>query len=163
MSDAHETDERILKKIVKRNSTCVQENDFLDVIIYYKSPKTLNYIMKNKPDSSLTLKLTNVIYNFDCSFEDCRLQPYVNYIGYTTTTLSRRLTMHLASGAIKSHFAGCHSRQLTRNDLTENTTIMRRDRDINRLQIAGALLILASTPIINRQDTGSIRILKLFS
>ena len=87
----------------------------------------------------------------------------ISYIGYTTTTLSRRLTMHLASGAIKSHFAGCHSRQLTRNDLTENTTIMRWDRDINRLQIAEALLILASTPIINRQDTGSIRILKLFS
>ena len=31
--------------------------------------------------------------------------------------------MHLASGAIKSHYLGCHSRQLTRNDLTENTTI----------------------------------------
>ena len=68
------------------------------------------------------------------------------------TTLSRRLTMHLASGAIKSHFAGCHSRQLTRNDLTDITTIMRRD--INRNQIAEVLLILALTPIINRQDTG---------
>ena len=124
---------------------------------------TLNYIMKNKPDTALTLELTNVIYNFKSSFEECRLQPNVNYIGFTTITLSRRLTMHLASGSIKCHFAGCHSRQLTRNYLTENTNIMRRDRGINRLQITEALLILASTPIINRQDTGSIRILKLFS
>ena len=84
----------------------------------------------------------------------------ISYIGYTTTSLSWLLTMHLASGTktIKSHFAGCHSRKLTKNDLTENTTIMRResrDQDINRLQIAEALLILASTPIINRQDMGS--------
>ena len=156
--------ERILKKIVKYNSTCVQENEFLDVIIYYKSPKTPNYITKNKPDTPSTLKLTNVIYNFICSFEDCRLQPNVNYIGYTTTTtLNRRLTMHLASGAIKLHSAGCHSRQLTRNGLTDNTTIMQRDRDITWLQIAEVLLILASIPMVNRQDKGSIRILILFS
>ena len=32
MSDAHETDEIILKKIVKRKSANIQENDFLDVI-----------------------------------------------------------------------------------------------------------------------------------
>ena len=77
MSDAHETDEMILKIIVKRNSTRVQENDFLDVIIYYKSPKTLVdrlhtkdtgrsfHIMKNKPGRSSTLKLTNVFTILD--------------------------------------------------------------------------------------------------
>ena len=104
--------------------------------------------MKNKPDTSLTLKLTNIIYNFNCSFEDCRLQPNVNYIGYTTTTLSRRLTMHLASGAIKSHFAGFHSRQLTRNDLIENTNILcdETETSINRLQIAEALYISSPRP-----------------
>ena len=69
MSDAHEKDEWILKKIVKRTSTCVQENNFLDAIIYYKSPKRLNYTMKNKHDTSPTLKLTNVIYNFNSSLK----------------------------------------------------------------------------------------------
>ena len=72
--------------------------------------------MKNKPDTSPTLKLTNVIYNFNCSFEDCRLQPNVNYIGYTTTTLSRRLTMHIYIYSIWSDQVslrhGFHSRQL---------------------------------------------------
>ena len=35
MSDGQQTDEKILMKIVKRNSTCVQENDFLNLILYY--------------------------------------------------------------------------------------------------------------------------------
>ena len=43
------------------------------------------------------------------------------YIGLTTTTLSRRLTMHLASGGPKQHALENHNLTLTRDDLVNNT------------------------------------------
>lgn len=61
-------------------------------------------IMKNNqapPPSSL--QQTNVIYEYKCTLDDCEEDPAQCYIGQTQTTLSRRITMHLASGAPKTH------------------------------------------------------------
>ena len=40
---------------------------------------------------------TNIVYKYTCNVGDCELQNST-YIDMTTTTLSRRLTMHLAAG-----------------------------------------------------------------
>ena len=49
------------------------------------------------------------------------------------------------------------------NQLTENTEIIKWNNDVNRLQIAEAVIIKTYNPKINRQDTGMTRTLKLFS
>ena len=46
------------------------------------------------------------------------------YIGETTTSLSRRLTMHLQNG-IRKHFNEKHQEALTRNILESNTKILK--------------------------------------
>ena len=119
--------------------------------------------MKNNLHFKEPLKQTNVIYEYNCPIEECPLQPKSSYIGCTTTSLSRRLTMHLSDGAIKLHSQSVHDNQLTRNNLTENTNILRTVNDQNRMQITEAILIKIQKPRINRQDTGSVRTLKLFT
>ena len=86
-----------------------------------------------------------------------------NYIGSTTTTLSRRLTMHLANGAIKDHQLARHCSVLTRANVVANTTITRKHNDSVRLLIHEALLIKFKDPNLNRQDTGNAKILQLYS
>ena len=79
----------------------------------------------------------------------------------TTTTLSRRLTMHLASGGPKNHSEQIHGSKLTRQELVNNTEILRIETDFPRLQIIEALLIRKESPLINSQSTGTARTLKL--
>ena len=95
MSTSYKIDERIIRNAIKENIRVNNNNDKLDVIIYYKSPKTAQLIMKNNMNKKTQLITTNVIYQFTCPNDDC-MHRSTNYIGSTTTTLSRRLTMHLA-------------------------------------------------------------------
>ena len=83
--------------------------------------------------------------------------------GSTTTTLSRRLTMHLANLAIKDHQLTRHNSNLTRENIVRNTVIIRKHRDKIRLLIREALLIKFKDPNLNRQDTGNTIILQLCS
>ena len=164
MSPAHKVDERVLKSIISRNVKCVIPEDRVNVIVYYRNIKSANMIMKNNLHASGNkLKKTNVIYEFKCPCEDCTLPPNSSYIGYTQCTLSRRLTNHLQSGAIASHFMDVHNRKISRTCIVENTNILRKINDFNRLTIGEALLIKLKKAQINRQDTGRTRTLKLFS
>ena len=108
------------------------------------------------------LNSTNVIYQYNCPNEDCMLQN-INYIGSRTTTLSRRLTMHLNNGAINDHTLSVHRSSLTRLNIVDNTKVLCRQRDTFRLLVHEAILIKFSNPTLNRQDTGSARILKLYA
>ena len=70
--------------------------------------------------------------------------------------------MHLQQGAIKQHTINMHHTDLTRQMLTQNTKIIHKENNNNRLQIKEALLIKKTRPTINKQYTGSDRILTLF-
>ena len=105
----------------------------------------------------------NVIYEYKCKLDGCEHLQNSSYIGHTVTTLSRRLTMHLANGGPKNHCKDPHKIQLTRTMLEEGTTILRREQEENRLKIMEALLIQKDAPTINRQTTGQDRTLKLYS
>ena len=70
--------------------------------------------------------------------------------------------MHLQSGAPKSHTGSRHRDTLTREMMDDNTRIVRRENDKSRLHIYEALIIQQENPIINKQDTGYQRTLKLF-
>ena len=152
MSSAYKVDERIIHDIIQDNVTCVNPADHIKLIIYYKNAKTKNLLMRNNMNTKLDnkLKCTNVVYRFSCPFEDCRLRG-INYIGATTTSLSRRLTMHLRDGAPKHHMAQTHQTTLTRKHLTENTTIIKIQHNKTRLFISEALLIRQHAPPLNKQ------------
>ena len=89
---------------------------------------------------------------------DCAHQNNT-YIGLTTTTLSRRLTMHLASGGPKQHAQDNHNIILTREDLVNNTNILFNKFNHNKLSIMEALLIRNLYPTIINQSTGINRTL----
>ena len=106
------------------------------------------------------LKQTNIVYKYTCNVGDCELQNST-YIGMTTTTLSRRLTMHLAGGGPKIHMQNNYNSTISRENLVQNTNILYYEPDFNRLQIMEAILIQELTPTINNQNTGVQRTLKL--
>ena len=114
--------------------------------------------LSHEPDP---LMATNVIYEYKCITGDCELQLDSKYIGMTTTTLSRRMTMHLASGGPKSHSQQQHHQTLSRQDLVANTKIIGRSDDFTRLQVLEAVHIKTKQPTINNQSTGASRILRL--
>ena len=71
-------------------------------------------------------KKTNVIYKFKCPLGDCISDNNNISVGLTSTTLSRRLTMHLSdTSSIAQHLKkhSCPTTQL-RKILTDNTTIL---------------------------------------
>ena len=47
-----------------------------------------------------------------------------SYVGLTSTTLSRRLTMHLQGGAPLKHTRPAHNGTLNRDDIVSNTNII---------------------------------------
>ena len=73
--------------------------------------------MKNNSTKKDDLHQTNVRNEFSCAQEDCRRFQTVKYIAMTSTTPSRRITMHIESGAIKIHMRETHIR-LTKEKMT---------------------------------------------
>ena len=76
--------------------------------------------------------------------------------------MSRRLSYHLQNGALKEHFSLKHQRKLERKESELCLSIRYKENDVNRLEILEALMILKENPELNKQDTGSKRILLLF-
>lgn len=163
MSSAHKTDERVLQEIVKRNVRCTSPGDTLKLVVYYKSSKTHQLVMNNNPTRKRDrLHRTNVLYQFTCPEEGCRLLPNIKYIGMTTTTLSRRMTCHLSSGAPKQHMRDAHQVTLTRTMMEDNTQILTCYTDPVRLAIAEAIYIKDIGPAVNLQAATFTRTLKLY-
>ena len=162
MSSAYKVDERVIRQII---SDCVKgtnTDDDVKLEIYYQNRKTNNLVVKNNVHADGNkLKRVNVVYQFYCPYEDCRLHS-VSYIGSTTTTLSRRLTMHLREGSPKEHMHIQHDSTLTRKQLVENTIIITSSNNPHRLRILETLHIQDKTPTINKQISSSAVTLALW-
>ena len=161
MNTEYRTEERTLNHIVKKNVTCEDDSHNLKLPIYYQSTKTKHLVMRNNPIESKWLMRTNVVYKFDCPFEGCRLQNN-NYVGFTCTTLSRRLTMHKQTGTIKTHMQDKHNTTLTRQHLVENTSIIHSNREPRRIEITEAVHIRDHAPSINEQKNARLEKLALW-
>ena len=150
MTTAYKKEEEIIRNIVAKNCKPVQDEDNIKLVIYYRSPKVTNLVMNNNlsKDQSL-MKKTNVVYQIRCTTGDCARRPST-YIGHTTTTLSRRITMHMQDGGPKRHHE-VHDTPLTRQLLIENTTILARCQNKKKLQVLEAVYIRDADPDINRQ------------
>ena len=70
ISLSYKTDERIIRNIVRNNINITNDNDYLNLIIYYKSPKTAQLVMKNNRKNRNKLNSTNVIYQYNNPHED---------------------------------------------------------------------------------------------
>ena len=152
MSDSYKTDERVLRDIINRNCEPVHPTDNLKLTVFYRSPKVSCLVMKNNLSKDPSpVKETNVVYQYKCTHGDCARQHNCTYIGHTTTTLGRRITMHLQEGGPKKHLADKHGTRLTRRDMVANTVIIGRCNDRRRLQALEAVYIRDCDPLINRQ------------
>ena len=102
------------------------------------------------------LQKTNVIYKFKCPLGDCFSDNNNNniYVGLTSTTLSRRLTMHLSdTSSIAQHLQkhSCPTTQLRKNSHRQHdTTILEHQNNKQKLQILEALHIRNMQPTPNR-------------
>ena len=152
MSPSYRTDERVLRAIVRKHCKPVVPDDQLRLIIFYRNPTTKSLLMNNNPTRDKTmLKQCNVIYSYKCPLGDCALRQNCKYIGLTTTSLSRRITMHVQSGGPKMHTETYHEQRLTRKQMVENTTILDRCKNPRKLQVLEAIYIRDHDPTINRQ------------
>ena len=133
--------------MIKQNIKCTNENESIKLNIHYKNRKVSNLVMKNSPNTN-KLQRTNILYKYECNVGDCEPQAY---IGYTRTTLSRRITMHLQSGAPLKHSQDFQNSTLNREQMVSNTSIIRQE---NGLEIMEALYIKYTKPEINLQTTG---------
>ena len=152
MNTAYKTEEKVIRDIVTQNCTPTNEEESLHLIVYYKSPKISSLVMKNNLQKTPKLKATNVVYEFKCPIGDCARQRNSAYIGHTTTTLSRRMTMHLQDGAPLKHLSQHHNMRLTRKIIEENTSIITKCSDVRRLRVLEAVHIRDRDPLINRQQ-----------
>ena len=100
-------------------------------------------IMTNNPNRDRApLKRNNVVFFYKCTKRDCAPLPKSGYVGLTTTSLSRRLTMHLQNGGPKTHTERNHpDSPLTRRNMVENTSILTATSDSRRLSALEAILI----------------------
>ena len=149
----YKSDEKILKTLIHRNILPTDLNKKIKLIIYYHKFKTSNLvIIYNSSPSIGVLQKTNVIYQFKCPLEDCISDNNNIYVGSTSTTLSRRFTIHLSdTSSIAQHFKkhSCPTTHL-RKILTDNTTILEHQNNKQKLQILEALHIRNMQPTLNR-------------
>ena len=94
------------------------------------------------------LNRTYVICQYNCPHEDCMLRN-INYIGSTTTTLSRRRTIHLINCAIKEHIPSQRLSILTKDNIVNNAKVLHMKNDTFRLLIHEAMLVKFKNPSFN--------------
>ena len=162
MHENYKIEERTIKKIINENVTCKTLQDKLNLIFYYKNLKSHNLVMRNNPDPPpKTLQQTNVVYEYSCRICEDQHGKAAQYVGMTQTSLSRRLTLHLSSGAIKDHCMQNHQTVIDRKSLEDNTIVIEKANYRNTLAIKEAIIIQTNNPTINRQFNKFDNILKL--
>ena len=109
----YKLDDNILKTLIQRNIFPTDANKRIKLLIYFDKFKTSNFVIKNNSTFSIgILHKTYVIYQFKCPLGDCISENNNIYISLTSTTLSRRLAMHLSdTNSIAHHFKNIHAQQ----------------------------------------------------
>ena len=148
----YKSDEKILKTLIHRNILPIDPNKKIK-LIYYNNSNTSNLVSRNNSSPSVgVLQKTNVIYQFKRPLGNCISDNNNIYVGLTSTTLSRRLTMHLADTSSISQHLKKHSCPTTelQKILTDNTTILEHQNNKQKLQILEVLHIRNMQLTLNR-------------
>ena len=150
-SSAHEDDESIIKKIFKKNIKAVNPTTRVQLVIYYKTKKTSQLLLRNSPHQEQdALQRSHIIYRYTCNRGNCAALPST-YVGMTTMKLADRLKSHKYAGAPKNHMRQEHHDNITKEDLEGNTEVLASCNDKKRLQILEALYIKELKPSLNVQ------------
>ena len=152
-------DERILRNIIKSN---VKSNSdaTVDLRIYYQNPKTKQLVIQNNLNSKpMGLSEAGVVYKFSCPLHG----QAADYVGLTQTKLVRRMSSHRYHGSIHDHFVQQHGTKPSMEQLCDNTVVIARAGDRQRLSILEALMIIDLKPLINVQLGSFPNVLKLYA
>ena len=141
-----------IKGIINRGVTPKAPYKRISLRIYSKPNLVASLIMRNStaPRGSKET-CTNVVYKFSCSQEMCK-SPSKSYIGYTKTTLRKRLLAHRNNGAIHQHFVDVHDKKPSLQELIDNTEIIHRESNYGRILITEAVSIVLQKPTLNIQQ-----------
>ena len=138
-------DESVMRHIIKQNCKPT-DNKNLKLIIYYNNSRALNLVSRNNINKSDDkLSKTNMVYNYTCTAGDCATRD-VCYVGYTTCTLSHRITYHMQQGSIKKHQVQHHNASITRSN---SITIIAQSKKIRKLETLEPTHIREKSPAIN--------------
>ena len=147
----HDKETEVIKKIVERGVEVLEPFERLSLRIFCRPRSTASLIMRNNTTAGKSLaETTNVVYKFKCSVGACQHRDST-YIGLTTSTLRRRMQAHRNNGGINNHYTQFHDRKPLLVELLENTTIIHRETQKHRLQIAEAVSISLNHPVLNTQ------------
>ena len=103
----------------------------------------------------------HVVYQYACNLPGCN--PDTKYIGYTACSVWERFKMHTQTGSIKKHLKDSHSiNKPSRQELLDKTEILKTINDKRKLIITEAILIKNNKPLLNAQEEGADRLLKIF-
>ena len=146
-------DETRIRKIIKDH--VFQVSVKLDLIIYYKSKRVSDRLIRNNITSNVLPKhlKNHVVYEFTCNLGECMSLPNKNsYIGMTTMTLKDRLTAHKYKGSIFAHLRTVHGVNPDINVMLDNTNILYHENDQFQLQVYEALHIRKFKPSLNENQ-----------
>ena len=158
MTSHYKMDEIKLNNIISKNLKAADENKKIKLVIYYKTKKLKNLLVKNNPRKPILAEDHHVVYQYTCKEDRCNSIDS-KYIGYTTTTLKSRMVQHKS---IKSHLKKEHKRNIGYKEILDNIKVIFRSPFVTDLLIAEALLIKKHKPSINQQEEGSFKILQVF-
>ena len=157
-TSTYKLDEKVMQDIINTNCKPTDPNKKLKLIIYYKNPSSFSLICRNNINASRDkLSKSNVVYQYSCKTGDCATRA-VNYVGYTTCKLTRRLTYHLQHGSIKDHHRQYHNSVIDRTDIVNNTTILAQCSKQRKLETIEAVYIKERSPVINIQHNAVSRL-----
>ena len=140
-----------IQSIIKRGVFPLTENADIKLRIYCKPNLTRSLVMRNSTAPRLPKEATtNVVYRFTCPESCCDSSR--SYIGRTSTTLRRRLQYHRNQGSIFQHYTEAHNMRPPLQKLIEGTSILHREANFRKLQIAEAVAITYQRPSINVQQ-----------
>ena len=161
MTNNYKQRENQLRKIINNNIKEKTINSKINLQIYYKNMKLKDLVLSPKTKSSATEETSNVVYQYTCPHSGCKATEST-YIGYTTNTVKVRMQQHYTSGAIRKHYEEEHKIRPTKENILENTKIIRKGKNKEDLMLMEALYIKNYRPIINRKDEGLVKTLKIF-
>ena len=147
-------EENAIRRIIKDH--VFQIGVRLKLIIYYKTKKISNLVMKNNlsaPDLPRE-NCSHIVYEFVCNEGECISQtPKNSYIGLTSMTLRDRMSAHRYQGSIFEHFRLKHGANPNLENLLSNTSILYRENDSFQLHIYEALHIMKLLPSLNNNKS----------
>ena len=162
MNSNYKQEERQLSNIISKYVKPANDDQEINLRIFYKNKKLKNLIIRNKVNNDRGVqKRHHVVYKYSCNQAGCNSSQ--TYVGYTTCTIDERFRMHAQTGSIKRHLREKHEiERVAKNDIIECTTILASCSSRGRLRMTEAILIKDLKPTLNSQEEGCDRLLKIF-